>query len=77
MMPRRAEIKGLFYITHVENIPSVLERGILSHAIVEAEHVAFTPIYDAAIVSKRKDKALRNVRVCGNTPTYTFRLVTP
>lgn len=56
-MPRKAEIKGLFYITHIENIPSILRDGILSHGQVEARHVPFTPIYDAGIVGNRKDKA--------------------
>ena len=56
-MPRKAEIKSLFYITHVENVPSILKNGILSHGLVEAQHVPFTPIYDAGIVSNRKLKA--------------------
>jgi O-acetyl-ADP-ribose deacetylase (regulator of RNase III) len=55
-MSRRAEIKGLFYITHVENVPSILKHGILSHGQIEAQNVPFTAIYDAAIVSNRKAK---------------------
>lgn len=39
----KAEIKSLFYITHIENVPSILAKGILSHAQVEAEKLAFTP----------------------------------
>jgi O-acetyl-ADP-ribose deacetylase (regulator of RNase III) len=56
-MACKAEIKGLYYITHVDNVPSILRQGILSHGLLESEKVPFTPIYDAAIVSKRKDKA--------------------
>jgi O-acetyl-ADP-ribose deacetylase (regulator of RNase III) len=56
-MRRTAEIKSLFYITHVENVPSILRHGILSHAMMESRNVSFTPIYDAEIVSKRKHKA--------------------
>jgi O-acetyl-ADP-ribose deacetylase (regulator of RNase III) len=56
-MARKAEIKSLFYITHVENVPSILDRGILSHGLIEAQAIPFTPIYDAAIVSNRRDKA--------------------
>ncbi|HUY90898.1 MAG TPA: DarT ssDNA thymidine ADP-ribosyltransferase family protein [Pirellulales bacterium] len=56
-MARKAEIKSLFYITHVENVPSMLKNGILSHGLVDAQNVPFTPIYDQAIVSNRKDKA--------------------
>jgi O-acetyl-ADP-ribose deacetylase (regulator of RNase III) len=56
-MARKAEVKGLFYITHVENVPSILKNGILSHGLVESQKVPFTPIYDAGIVSNRKGKA--------------------
>lgn len=34
-MARKALVKGLYYITHTQNVPSILERGILSHALVE------------------------------------------
>ncbi len=33
-MARKAEIKGFYYITHVENVPSILRYGILSHGRV-------------------------------------------
>jgi O-acetyl-ADP-ribose deacetylase (regulator of RNase III) len=56
-MGRRAEIKCLFYISHVENLPSILENGILSHGLIDTRKTPFTPIYDAGIVSNRKDKA--------------------
>ncbi len=56
-MTKKLEIKGLFYITHVKNLPSILDQGILSHAQVEAQKVVYTPIYDANIVSKRKERA--------------------
>ena len=56
-MPSSANIKGLYYITHVENLPSILSHGILSHGQIEARNMPFKPIYDAAIVSNRKLKA--------------------
>lgn len=49
-------IKELYYITHIDNLPSIFRRGILSHRIIEDEGVAFTPIYDASIVSSRGRK---------------------
>jgi O-acetyl-ADP-ribose deacetylase (regulator of RNase III) len=52
---RRAPIKELYYITHINNVPSILKRGILSHELIEKENVQFTPIYDAGIVSRRHD----------------------
>ena len=53
-------IKGLYYITHIENLPSILDRGILSHARIEALNVPFTPVYDSSIVSKRNAKSTPN-----------------
>lgn len=50
------EIKSLYYITHVENVPSLLTRGILSHNMVEQQSVPYKRIYDQAIVSNRKEK---------------------
>ena len=55
-MARKVDIKSLFYITHIENVPSILKNGILSHGLVEAQKIPFTPIYDAEIVSNRKGK---------------------
>ncbi len=56
-MARKAEVKGLFCITHAENVQSILKNGILSHALVESRKIPFTPIYDAAIVRNRRDKS--------------------
>lgn len=56
-MARKVDIKSLFYITHVENIPSIIKNGILSHGLIEARKISFTPIYDDEIVSNRKEKA--------------------
>jgi hypothetical protein len=58
-MPK-PDIKGLFYITHVNNIKSILRHGILSHALVEERKVPFTPIYDAQIVSNRRQRKTPN-----------------
>ena len=49
------KITGLFYITHIENIASILRNGILSHERIESEKIPFTPIYDPQIVSNRKN----------------------
>jgi O-acetyl-ADP-ribose deacetylase (regulator of RNase III) len=51
-----ASIRELYYITHVDNLQSILERGILSHERVIKENVKYTPIYDEQIVLGRRDK---------------------
>lgn len=56
-MPRKTpEIKGLYYITHIENLPSIFQHGILSHRLVQDRRIPYTPIYDAAIISNRQTK---------------------
>lgn len=53
-------IKSLFYITHIDNVTSILSEGILSHSMVESKRVKYTPIYDISIVSNRKEKRTPN-----------------
>jgi len=56
-MPRKTpEIKSLYYITHIDNLPSILRHGILSHRRVQEMGIQYTPIYDAAIVNNRQMK---------------------
>lgn len=52
------KLRGLYYITHINNLSSILKRGILCHSIVEQEKIEFTPIYDAEIVTSRKEKKI-------------------
>ncbi len=47
-------LRGLYYITHIDNIPSILRRGILSHRKVIDEGINYTPIYDKEIIENRK-----------------------
>lgn len=49
-------IKELYYITHIENVPSILKRGILCHQTIEEKNIEFTPIYDKEIVSRRAQR---------------------
>lgn len=51
---RRAPIKELYYITHIDNLSSILKRGILSHELVESQKVECTRIYADDIVKKRR-----------------------
>ncbi len=50
---KRRSVQWLYYITHVDNITSMLTRGIYSHERIEAEKIPFTRIYDEGIVSNR------------------------
>ena len=54
---RKLDIRNLYYITHINNLPSILEKGILSHEKIEKEHVQSTRIYNTDIVNRRKEKS--------------------
>ncbi len=56
MARRTNPLKSLYYITHIENLASILQIGILSHALVEEKHLLYTPIYDQAIVTNRQNR---------------------
>jgi len=49
-------VKSLFYITHINNLPSILRYGILSHRQVEAQGIPFTPVYNPEIVANREQR---------------------
>jgi len=49
------KLRGLYYITHIDNLPSILNKGILCHKRIEEERIQFTSIYDAEIVENRKN----------------------
>ena len=49
-------IRELYYITHIDNVPSILKNGILSHKNIIDKGIEFTPIYDECIVSRRKER---------------------
>jgi len=53
---KRPEIRGLYYITHIDNVPSILERGILSHERVTSENIQYARIYSDDIVENRREK---------------------
>jgi len=48
--------RSLYYITHIQNLPSILEHGILSHAEVERRGIEPATAYDTDIVDWRKTR---------------------
>ena len=47
---------SVYYITHKDNLPSILKEGILSRELVESGNVQYTPIHDSQIVDRRRGK---------------------
>ena len=54
-MPR-LNIRALYYITHIDNLPSILTTGILAHERIKAQNVQNTTIYLKHLVIKRRAK---------------------
>jgi len=54
-MPKHV-VKSLYYITHINNLPSILRYGILSHRQVEIQGIPFTPVYNPEIVANREQR---------------------
>lgn len=55
-------VTELYYITHIDNIPSILQNGILSHEEINRRGMRFTPVYDTQIVSSRKHRKVPDGR---------------
>jgi O-acetyl-ADP-ribose deacetylase (regulator of RNase III) len=56
------KLRGLYYITHINNLGSILEKGIFCHKKIEEKKIDFTPIYNTEIVATRKEKKLSDGR---------------
>ncbi|MGB9878297.1 MAG: DarT ssDNA thymidine ADP-ribosyltransferase family protein [bacterium] len=67
------KLRGLYYITHMDNVESILKRGILSHERVVKEKIPHTPIYDERIVSKRKEKSVPEGKSLWNFANLFFQ----
>ncbi len=48
------QILGLYYITHIDNVHSILQHGILSHERVLSDNIEYTRIYADDIVANRR-----------------------
>jgi len=77
MSVTRKIIRELYYITHVDNIPSILKRGILSHARVRSSGIRYTPVYDEEIVAARSRKTVPDGRSLWDFANVYFQARNP
>ncbi|MFQ5925011.1 MAG: DarT ssDNA thymidine ADP-ribosyltransferase family protein [Dehalococcoidia bacterium] len=68
-----ARMKNLYYITHMDNVPSILKQGILSHERVVAEEIPFTRIYNEEIVANRREIRLPDGRTLWSFANIYFQ----
>lgn len=59
-MPRKVGIEGLYYITHIDNINSILEIGILSNSQVEQNKIYPQTIYNSQVIGRRGEKCVND-----------------
>ncbi|AFZ46285.1 hypothetical protein Cyast_0305 [Cyanobacterium stanieri PCC 7202] len=60
MAKRKVGIDGLYYITDINNIPSILRNGILSHSKINQLGIKPVTVYDQDIVELRKNKKVND-----------------
>lgn len=72
-MARKVGFEGLYYITHIDNIISILQRGILPHRRMAQGDINFTPIYDSAIISNRQQRKVDNDRILWDFANLYFQ----
>ena len=56
------KIKNLYYITHIDNLSSIFERGILSHERVETEGVQFISMFKGRTDAKKDINKRRKIK---------------
>lgn len=55
-MSRKLGIEGLYYITHISNLRSILEQGILSHDLIDKMTLEHKAIYNPNIINLREGR---------------------
>lgn len=70
-------IRELFYITHIANLGSILEKGIFSHQKIVDEKIQYRAIYNEEIVSRRKDKKTPDGKSLWNFSNLYFNARNP
>jgi len=68
--------KYLFRMTHIENIPHILQYGI-THSSSSNANPDFKPIGDSSLISTRNDFVLNNGRYLGEYIPFYFAVRTP
>ncbi|HIK33058.1 MAG TPA: DUF4433 domain-containing protein [Oscillatoriales cyanobacterium M4454_W2019_049] len=60
-------------MTHIDNVISILQRGILCHRRIAQGDINFTPIYDSAIISNRQQRQVDENRVLWDFANLYFQ----
>ena len=74
---KHRRIRELYYITHIDNVPSILEKGIFSHERIKTEGIKYTAIYDEEIISRRQELKVPDGRTLWSFANLYFRARNP
>lgn len=53
-------VQSLYYITHIDNLLSILDEGILSHSLVLRKKINYQAIYNPSVVNRRSSKIIQD-----------------
>lgn len=73
----RIVLRELYYITHVKNLKSILENGILSHCKIEQSGIDFARIYNKDVVCRRQAIKVPDGRSLWNFANLYFQARNP
>jgi hypothetical protein len=74
---RKSDVRALYYITHKNNIKSILERGILSHEEIYKNNLQPEVIYNEDVINIRKNKKLPNGKTLTSYSNFYFQPKNP
>jgi O-acetyl-ADP-ribose deacetylase (regulator of RNase III) len=74
---KKFELRELYYITHVKNIASIMNKGIFSHNKIVSEGLDFERIYNPEVVSRREKITVPDGRSLWNFANVYFQARNP
>lgn len=72
-MSSKLNIDGLYYITHIDNVVSILNRGILSHSLINKEGISHKSVYNLQVVNKRANRVVIDDKVLWDYANLYFQ----
>ena len=69
--------ESFFHITHRDNLPSILKRGIYSRGPLENENIAYAPVHDDGVLARRRAKQLPAGKPLTDYVNFYFQVRNP
>lgn len=59
MTALKVKFRELYYITHLSNLPSILDHGILSHVLVNVKKIPHRRVYNEQVIVRSEKRVIR------------------